>query len=179
MSGKKSLAGVSYGTVPGSAGILNTPGITAGYPANPTAYFTSSIMPATTVYGDDYEFGHLNEELDVPLHTMSERQMLDLADELNTMGWQQKEQDIARVVKEFMQVWRAESNPGTAFQRNVHHVAKQFSVAGPLKSSFGGHGTIPSITNTYKTIQVAVPLSLPPEYVKPFVERMVREQIEG
>lgn len=133
------------------------------------------VMPAgkplnyITIDGG-YTSYHLSLALDKPLHKMNEAEQLDLAAELQSIDWQHREEFIAKCTEDFMALWR-ENSPG-AFQKNIRVHTAQFAFT-PTSVRMNPTGAA-----HYTLIQVAVPDTLPPHFVKAFAERQIREQVE-
>lgn len=109
---------------------------------------------------------HLTEALCKPLHRFDDRELEGLIRELKSSGYEEREDNIQRAVAEIVarvgESGMAGYDPYTMLPSN----RVRFDV--PMRTQFGN----------YTRLHVTLPSWLPPQYVKPFAGRMIRDQLE-
>lgn len=160
-------------------GLLRKSVLTA---AKPPVYSYDSLTSPRFDAGPavaDVKSPGLTEALDKPLYKFTEGELHELVKELEAMRWLDKERQVARITHEFMLAYRSHGDPSTAFQRNVKAVTLELPVQGFNIVPRPASATVPvSSTSSYHSIRISIPVSIPPDYVYAFVERMVREYFE-
>lgn len=109
----------------------------------------------------------LTEALTKPLHRFNDQELHGLVLELEGSGYPDRERAVASLTAEICEyVSRDRLSQADRLYGARPHVA-----VCPVFTN-------PQTTRDYKRIHVTIPEWLPDEYVKPFVERMIRDQIE-
>lgn len=159
------------------------PGLLAGKSLISKAVFDSKYaFPAQPSYGyspADQSLS-LTETLDKPLYEFSEGDLHNLVSELKSMRWAEKEIQVKEIVHNFMMEYRARAHPSSSYITNTKYITMQLPVRGfrPTPVGSAGSGATVTLHSTANSITISIPVSLPPEYVHAFVERMVRDYFE-
>lgn len=112
---------------------------------------------------------HLTAPLMKPLHTFSGDELLDLAHELEEDMWLDRERHIAAMTQRVFERWLGDmSHPfGPA----------PYTYPVEVPSQLFSRLNVNIQTNTF-VFRIQVPASLPPEYARAFIERMIRDAME-
>lgn len=106
-------------------------------------------------------------ELDKPLAQFTSSDFYDLCYELQEDMWLEREKSIEEAVDRFMET-RARHMPCGPSG------LPPYCFAAPTRATcYGSSPAAPA----YRTIVVDIPYQIPPEYVRPMAEQLIREQI--
>lgn len=130
-------------------------------PASSSYQFAHNTLAARVVDA------HLTAALSKPLHHFTEEELFGLIHELEQDEWLSREEDIASAVQLVYERWCSMRNVNATFAGSTVSVALPATRSTP-SSSF----------STISTISVRIPPSIPDEFAKPFIERIIRDQIE-
>lgn len=103
-------------------------------------------------------------DLDKRVSDMTGDELCALVDDLEFQHWLDEERVIQEAADRYAERWRAEQNTPGAFARRMNFAA-------PRRS------TLDSPPYAYTSIVVDIPPYIPVEYVRPFAEAIIREQI--
>lgn len=108
-------------------------------------------------------------DLDKRVSDMTGDELCALVDDLEFQHWLDEERTIQEAADKYVERWRAEQNTPGAFARRMTFAAPRPTVWDSTPK--------PPATLTYTNIVVDIPPYIPIEYVRPFAEAMIREQI--
>lgn len=107
----------------------------------------------------------LTEPLVKPLHRFSERELEGLVRELQDTGYEERENAIAEITKQCVMRWRGDRKMGGSFQSQFYGAPFRYEA-------------LFRVGNKHLRLVVTLPSWTADKWVKPLVERMIRDQIE-
>lgn len=109
-------------------------------------------------------------ELTMRISDMSGDDFCELVDDLQFHEWLEEERVIQEAADRYVEHWRAAQNSPSV-------LARQMTLAHARRCSFHEDASVPTSYSNYMNIVVDIPPFVPIEYVRPFAEQMIREQI--